>query len=603
MRISDEFKYKVIDATDIVQLIGRYTRLTKKGARYSGLCPFPDHSEKTPSFSVEPSKQLYYCFGCHKGGNVINFVMEMFKYSYPEAVEFLAKQANLPMEFDRYDAKEESRYTQRKIIYELNRQAGNFYYKNLIRNKKSLEYLYDRGITASAVKEFGLGLSSGGDELYRYLSSLKFKREDMLAANLVRTTDGRTYDYFRNRIMFPILDVANNIVGFGGRVMDNTQPKYLNSPENVAFYKNSTLYNLNKAKIVLKDDVPLIVVEGYMDVISLYDKGVKNVCATLGTALGERHAKMIKRYSENVVLCYDGDKAGRTSALRGADILENASLGVKVLVLPVEHDPDSFIREYGREEFEKKVAEASYTTDFIINEAAAKYDMGDIEQRKKFLYEACAGVAKIHDEIKWDHYAKILSEISSAQLATVKGIIMKTAKGGGETERSDNYRSVQTTEKEDSNLVLDPQQEMSERMQTAVLKFIMGGYDRYKLFLKAGGDSSLFGGEYEPLFRETEELYALDDKVDIFQKILYNNKVTHSAAKVGACEYEIEPAEIGGYVTKLKEDMYDAMLKSLKKKMQMHNIKGTEDEALLLKEYSYIKTKLLELKAEANLHG
>ncbi len=597
MRISDEFKYKVIDVTDIVQLIGRYTRLTKKGARYFGLCPFPEHSEKTPSFSVEPGKQLYYCFGCHKGGNAIDFVMEMFKYSYPEAIEFLAQQANLPMEFEKYDAQSESRYTQRKMIYELNRQAGNYYYKNLVHNKKALSYLYERNISVNAIKEFGLGLSCGGDELCRFLLNKGINKEDILTANLARNTNGRLYDYFRNRIMFPILDVTNNIVGFGGRVTDDTLPKYLNSPENVAFYKNSTLYNLNKAKNALNENAPLIVVEGYMDVISLYDKGVKNVCATLGTALGERHAKLLKRYTENVVLCYDGDKAGRTSAVRGSQILKNEALSVKVLVLPEKHDPDSYIREYGRKAFEKCVSEATYTTDFIINELEGKFDLNDVEQRKKFLYEACDEVSNMNDEIKWDHYAKLLSEKTSVAFSTVKRLIVKLSKKDTTKANTNPYKNGENILNDE--IAIDPQREASEKMQTAVLKFVMNGYLNYRVFLKCGGDESLFSGEYSLLFHEIEELYAIDEKVDIFQKIIYNNKVTHSAGQVGACEEEITPDEICVYVSKLKEDMYEAMLTGLKKKMQMQNVKGTENEAMLLKEYSYIKTKLLELKSEA----
>lgn len=593
-RFTQDFINKVIDHSDIFTIVSRYTRLTKKGGRYFGLCPFPDHNEKTASFSVVPDKGFYYCFGCEKGGNVISFVMEMNRFTFFEAVEYLANEANLELEYEEgFDFKDSGRYTQKKVIYEINRQAGNFFYKNLVKDETALKYLKDRGVSYNAIKTFGLGLSPKEGGLYKYLIKCGFKKEDIMAANLIKENDRGVYEYFRDRIMFPILDVTDNIVGFGGRIMGKGEPKYLNSPENSVFYKGSTLYNLNKAKASLQTN-PVIMVEGYMDVISLYDKGIKSVCATLGTALGEKHAKLIKRYTNNVVLCYDGDNAGINAAIRGSGILENEGLSVKVLVLNDNHDPDSYIREYGVKEFVARVGEAKYAMDFKLDQLKKNYDLKDIQHRSMFAAEACGLVAEVNDQIKWDHYSKKIASLVDIDIATIKNMIInKSAENKDKQDKLPNYENTQ-----EQSMFAQTPKVLSQRDKTelAVLKYISRGYEQYAYFVDCGG-GNYFGGQNSVLYAEIERLYTENNFVDINKNLLYNNMLAESAALLNSLQNEIKDSEIPYYVNALLINLYSDRLKSIKRQIDDENT-NLSDKAQLLAEHAYIKEKLMEIKNE-----
>lgn len=592
-RFTQDFINKVIDNSDIYTIVSRYTRLTKKGGRYFGLCPFPDHNEKTASFSVVPDKGFYYCFGCEKGGNVVSFIMEINRMSFPEAIEYLANEANMEPEYeDGFNFKEAGSYTQKKVLYEINKKAANYFYKNLMKSDYAIKYLTDRGISREAMKTFGLGLSPRDGGLYRYLTKEGFSKKDILAANLIKENEKGVYEYFRDRIMFPIQDVSDNIVGFGGRIIGKGEPKYLNSPENAVFYKGSMLYNLNKAKASLQTN-PVIMVEGYMDVISLYDKGIKSVCASLGTALGEKHAKLIKRYTNNVVLCYDGDNAGVNAAIRGSGILENEGLSVKVLVLSDDHDPDSYIRAYGAKEFVNRVAEAKYATDFKIEQIRKRYDLSDIQDRSRFAYEACGIVAQVNDEIKWDHYAKKIASMVDIDILTIKGMITEQYE-----EQKSNKEENKPTEIKEQNFFAPSKKELTQRDKTelAVLKYISESYDKYKNYIECGG-GNYFSSQYALLYEEIEKLYSENNFVDINKKLLYNNMLAETAALLNSLQNEIKDSEIPYYTKSLLINVYSDRLKSIKRQIDDENTKLSE-KAQLLAEHAYIKEKLMEIKNE-----
>lgn len=593
-RFSQDFINKVIDHSDIFSITSKYTRLTKKGGRYFGLCPFPDHNEKTGSFSVVPDKGFYYCFGCKKGGNVVSFIMEVNRMTFPEAIEYLAKEANIEIEYENgFDFKASGSYTQKKVLYEINRKAANYFYKNLMKSEYALKYLTDRGITKEAVKTFGLGLSPKEGGLYKYLLSEGFNKKDILATNLAKENERGVYDYFRDRIMFPILDVSDNIVGFGGRIIGKGEPKYLNSPENDVFHKGGTLYNLNKAKASLVNNSPVVMVEGYMDVISLYDKGIKSVCATLGTSLGENHAKLIKRYTNNVVLCYDGDNAGVNAAIRGSGILENAGLSVKVLVLEDNHDPDSYIRTFGAKEFVNRVAEAKYATDFKIDQIKKKYNLSDVQERSRFAYEACAVVAEVGDEIKWDYYAKKIASVVDIDIFTVKNMIVSQAESLRKNKESDNFSEIK-----EQSFFAPSSNELTQRDRTelAVLKYIAQGYDKYSNYVECGG-GNYFGAQYSALYEEMERLYSENKFVDINKNLLYNNLLAETAALLNSLQNEIKDSEIPYYTNALLINVYSDRLKSIKRQIDDENTQ-LSDKAQLLAEHAYIKEKLMEIKNE-----
>lgn len=586
-RFSQDFISKVLDATNILDIVSKQTRLTKKGGRYFGVCPF--HSEKTPSFSVNPDKNLYYCFGCGAGGNVIGFVMEVYKYSFPEAIEYLAGLANIPLEYESGGISNDS-YQKKKRMMQINRDAAKFFYGMLLKNPRAMEYVKKRGLSDETMQTFGIGWAPGNNTLYAYLKQKGYSDAELLETSLVREHNGRHYDYFKNRVMFPIMDISDNIVAFGGRVLDNTQPKYLNSPETPVFYKHNMLYNLNRAKKELPQE-PLVIAEGYMDVISLWDKGIKNVCATLGTALGEAHAKLIQRYTDNVVLCYDGDAPGRSAAVRGSDILLKAGLEPKVLLLEGNEDPDSYVRKFGADAFREKVKQCAYATDFKINELRSKYDTDDIVQRARFLKEACAAVAETNDEIKWDYYVKMLAGMTDTDPGVIKNQLFKHA----------DSTPVQSAPKEEQEQGKTRSSGI-DLAQKRLLNYILSDYDAYRAFRAFGGTASVFMNEsYRGIYTEIERAYTDENIVDITQSLLYNNKIAQVIATINAEDDPIDETEVKEYIIALQAREIEEECKRIKRRISDIGQSNSNDAELLLKEYNYLKRKLLELKSGGDL--
>ena len=409
-KIPEEKIAQVRDATDIVALISNYLTLKKSGKSFLGLCPF--HTDSSPSFHVNPTTQLYYCFGCQKGGNTFNFLMEIEKMSFIEAVEFLAEKAGIALPKSQVDDRLEK---EKEALYYVSRWAANFFFKNLLSpaGKSALNYIQGRGISLEMVKTFGLGYS-----LPEWDGLLKQAQKDSVSPDvlyraglLIKKTGGGYYDRFRGRFMIPIVDLYKKVLGFGGRKMvEDDSPKYINSPETPIYQKGQILFGLYQSRDAIKKLDQAIFVEGYTDLISLFQAGIQNVVATSGTALTAAQAKLIRRFTENIILLYDADMAGSNAAMRGADIFLDEGLEVKIVTLPAGHDPDSFIRERGVDYFKQTLLRAKSVIQYKIQTLSSKVDMATTQGKTQVVNAILESIARIKDSIKQNLTLKEVAE-------------------------------------------------------------------------------------------------------------------------------------------------------------------------------------------------
>ncbi|WP_406242266.1 DNA primase [Tissierella carlieri] len=426
--INDETIEKVRDAANIVDIISDYIPLKKSGGNYVGLCPF--HNEKTPSFTVSDTKQFFHCFGCGEGGDALAFIMKKENLTFPEAVKFLADKLGITVEEE--TPRNEKLYQDRDRGYDINREAARFFFSNLTKEKIPLSYLYQRKINNKVIKQFGLGYSlNKWNSLHKYLQDKGYKNEEIEKLGLIgkKTNSDEYYDKFRNRIMFPIIDTKGRVIGFGGRVLDNSMPKYLNSQETFIFNKGNHLYGLNLVN-KLSDRKRIILVEGYMDVISLFSKGINYAVASLGTALTERQAKLLKRYGENVYICYDSDQAGINATNKAIQILLKEGIEPKVVTLGKFKDPDDFLKENTIEKFENRLNEALNYIDFRIHVNKQKYNINEAEGKIKFTIEIAKIIKELKSPIEKDVYInKIAAEMNISKEAIQKEVFGNNIKG------------------------------------------------------------------------------------------------------------------------------------------------------------------------------
>ena len=407
MRITEETIERIKQENDIVDVISETVRLKRSGRNYIGLCPF--HGEKSPSFSVSQDKQIYKCFGCGEAGNVLTFVMKQKNLNFIESCKLLAERANIPLNLGNG---EESKVVKKKeLLYKINVEAARYFFSNLQVNQNAKEYFLNRGIKEITIKRFGLGYAKDGwQNLRMHLKKKGFNDALMLEAGLViKSQKGTIYDRFRNRVMFPVFDIKGNVIGFGGRVLDDSKPKYLNSPETLVFQKGTNLYGLNFAIKNRIEKRYFIIVEGYMDLISLHQYGITNVVASLGTALTVNQARLLKRYADKVIISYDADVAGQTATLRGLEILKEAGFDVRVLQIPQGKDPDEFVRSNGKEAFLKLVDRAENLISYRLEKAKEGINFKD----KSSLVEYGNRVADILanlNPVEKDIYVKSISE-------------------------------------------------------------------------------------------------------------------------------------------------------------------------------------------------
>lgn len=426
MYYPDEVVEEVRASNDIVDVISRYVKLTKKGSSYFGLCPF--HSEKTGSFSVSREKQMYYCFGCGAGGNVITFLMEYENATFPEALKTLADRVGIRLP-ERAATKEEREAADLKsALLEVNKEAARYFYYQLKakQGERALEYLKNRRLSDETITKFGLGFANVyGDDLYRYLKKKGYSDSLLSQSGLVRMDERGGHDKFWNRVMFPIMDVNSRVIGFGGRVMGDGTPKYLNSPETKIFDKSRNLYGLNVARSARKPY--LLICEGYMDVISMHQAGFTNAVASLGTAFTIQHGILIKRYVNQVILTYDSDEAGTKAALRAIPILKEAGVSVKVLNMKPYKDPDEFIKAEGAERFQQRIDEAENSFLFEIGVLRRGYDFKDPEQKTAFQNEAARKLLEFGEELERNNYIEAVSARYGMGYEQLKSLVIHQA--------------------------------------------------------------------------------------------------------------------------------------------------------------------------------
>ena len=423
MRYSDDIIEEVRMKNDIVDVVSQYVKLNKRGSTYFGLCPF--HNEKTPSFSVTPAKQMYYCFGCGAGGNVFNFVMEYENYTFGEALKHLADRAGVQLPKIEYSGEAKKKAERRAALLEINKLAAGYFYYQLRREsgRQAHEYLTGRGLSEETIRKFGLGYSDKySDDLYKYLKSKNYSDELLRDSGLFNVDERRgMYDKFWNRVIFPIMDVNNRVIGFGGRVMGDGKPKYLNSPETTIFDKSRNLYGLNVARTTRKNY--LILCEGYMDVISMHQAGFTNAVASLGTALTSGHASLLKRYTQEVLLLYDSDDAGVRAALRAIPILREAGVSSRVVNLKPHKDPDEFMKGLSPEAFKERIEQAKSSFFYEVDNLMKEYDMNDPESKTSFMNEVAKKCLTFDNEIERTNYMEAFCREYSVRTEDFKKLV------------------------------------------------------------------------------------------------------------------------------------------------------------------------------------
>ncbi|MCI8884563.1 MAG: DNA primase [Dorea sp.] len=525
MMYSEEIIEEVRSKNDIVDVISGYVRLQKKGSSYFGLCPF--HNEKSPSFSVSRQKQMYYCFGCGAGGNVFTFIMEYENFSFVEALKFLADRAGVELPEQEFSREARERADTRAVLLEINKAAAQYYYVQLKNGQgaQALAYLKNRGLGDDTIRAFGLGYSNKySNLLYQYLKS-KGYRTDMIAKAGLISVDERhgASDKFWNRVMFPIMDVNSRVIGFGGRVMGDGQPKYLNSPETMIFDKGRNLYGLNRARTSKKPY--FLLCEGYMDVISLHQAGYTNAVASLGTALTPGHASLIKRYVQEVYLTYDSDAAGTKAALRAVPILKNVGITARVIRMDPYKDPDEFIKNLGAEAFEERIGKARNGFMFGLEILEKEYDMHSPEGKTDFMREAARRLTEFDEEIERNNYIEAVAAAYHVGVGDLRQLVGRMAVQTGLARPASRPKSTQARQ--------DGKEDGMAKSQKILLTWLI---------------------EDEALFRQIEQYVAPED----FTEGLYR-----TVAQLLYEQYEagsVNPAKIMNHFTEEEEHRRAASL-------------------------------------------
>lgn len=407
----DEIK----SVADIVSVIGDYVELKRAGSNYVGLCPF--HNEKTPSFSVSPSKGIFHCFGCGVGGDVISFIMQKEGMSYPEAIKFLADKLGILVETNEVN---KEKYEHRKKLFEINNEAKLFYYKNLLINDIPKDYIKKRNLNNNLINKFIIGYADGKNSLYRHLLQKGYQKDDIIEVGLINQDEkGNVYDKFRNRLMFPIIDIRGNVIGFGGRSLADSRAKYMNSPQSLAYDKSKNVYGVSNLKNSTKVG-KIILVEGYMDVISLTNYGFDYAIASLGTSLTHDQAKLIKRYCKNIYICYDGDSAGQNATSRAIEIFKEQDISPNIIVIPDNMDPDDYIKQYGNESFNRLIDNAMDSVIYEYKKILKKYDINDVKEKIQLIDDLTTLLSKLDREVIRDEYIKRFSDDLNIEYLSLK---------------------------------------------------------------------------------------------------------------------------------------------------------------------------------------
>ena len=566
MAFSPAFLEELNNRSPIEDVVGQYVALTRRGSNLFGLCPF--HGEKTPSFSVKPEKGIYYCFGCHKGGGVINFIMEIENLSYPDAVRFLAKRAGLEVP---EDEQERSRYKKKERLWALCKEAGRFFH-NQLKTPQAEEvrrYMAKRGLSPQTVTRFGLGFAPNQwSALLDAMTAKGFTKEELLEAGLVLKNEkrGTLYDRFRNRLMFPIIDIRGNVIGFGGRVMDDSTPKYLNSPETVIFNKRKNLFAMN---VVKKSKAGYIILtEGYMDAIALHQYGFDCAVASLGTSLTQEHADLLSKYTDEVVLTYDGDAPGQKATQRAIPMLEKAGLRVKVLRMQGAKDPDEFLKKFGADRFRLLLQGSENQAEYRLRSLQMKFDLSTDENKVEFAKQAAELISTFSTGVEREIYAVRAAEMASLPPDVIKMEVNKAFK---------RRAARQKKEQERQNLeVSAARQPKNRELHYDNLRSAIAEEDLLRMLLR---DNSLFerskGLTMEhfsvPMFGRVydawEKMFCEEIPVSTMAltELLTPNEMAHLTAVLQKTD------------TVLSEDAFDDCLRTIREEFRRTHATGVED--------------------------
>ncbi len=592
-----DFIRRLVDDADIVGIINQYVPLTRSGSRYKARCPF--HTEKTPSFIVTPEMNRYHCFGCGANGDILDFLMEINKLDFTSAVEMLADLEGVNVQYEEngnYTRRSENAisYNEKQELYNCIRDTANYFYRNLINNKVTLNYLLDRGLSKETIRKFGLGYSLNSfDALYNYLvKEKKYSVSVLIKAGLVRTKEnGGVYDYFRDRIMFPIQDVNGKLIAFGGRIYKDVKnaPKYLNSPETIVFKKNSTLYNLNNARKELPEK-PLILVEGYMDVISLVNNGINNAVATLGTAFNINHAKLINRYTKNIVVMYDSDNAGLNATIKACEILESANIYPKVVRLPDGDDPDSYILNNSMEKFNNLVENGIDSIEFRIKLLEKNHNLLDNWEKVDFIKKACVVIGKVEDNVRKEFYIKYLHRKTGAEISTIENEV-----------NTNSFITPNHLIDKNQNVNKDKKSQMMKKIinaQEIILKYMVDNILDVDKIKKINLDENiLVGDDYKKIYEKIVFCINNEKKVDFIELFEYNDKLATTMSKIVSLDQNITWED----VIKAKETLIinNINKKIMKVKNAIKDIQDSEDKEMLdvlIAEFYKLKSDLLKAK-------
>lgn len=591
MQISEEILEKIKSQNDIVDVISERVRLKKSGRNFTGLCPF--HNEKTPSFSVSQEKQIYKCFGCGEAGNVISFVMKEKNLPFVEAVKYLANRANIPLESNNG---EKSKTAKKKdLLYRVNVEAAKFFFSNLINNQSAKEYFLNRGIKEQTIKKFGLGFANDSwNSLMFYLrrkgvNDILLEEAGLISVNKEK---GTKYDRFRNRVMFPVFDYQGRVIGFGGRVLDDSKPKYLNSPETLVFQKGTNLYGLNFALKHNLNERYFIIVEGYMDLISLHQYDITNVVASLGTALTINQARLLKRYADKVIISYDADMAGQMATLRGLEILRTVGFDVRVLNIPQGKDPDEYVRSNGREAFLKLINSAEPLIDYRMKKAEEGIDFKNSQSLILYAKRIMDIISDL-DPVEKDVYIKKASENTGIKEQTLYDILKSKIKVSGEN----NFRN--NKEEYGSKLYVEPGFLKAER---AILKIMLENKEYLQYIEERISENDFILLEHKEIFTIIMLAKGKNiNNIDSFiESKLNNTKSIGELVKIR--EENIFFAEdikfqINDFINEIHSYKLKQRINQLKKEVKILENQGKIEESINLAiELSSLTKKLKEIK-------
>ena len=576
MQISEESLERIKNENDIVEVISETVRLKRSGRNFMGLCPF--HNEKSPSFSVSQNKQIYKCFGCGEAGNVISFVMKNRNMSFLDAVKYLASRANITLELQ--NEKKDKSLQKKELLYRVNLEAGKFFFSNLMSNDTAKEYFLNRGIKLETIRSFGLGYANNSwNSLMNHLKRKNISEQLMIEAGLlsVNPEKNRKYDRFRNRVMFPVFDYRGKVIGFGGRVLDDSKPKYLNSPETLVFQKGTNLYGLNFALKHNMKERYFIIVEGYMDLITLHQYGITNVVASLGTALTINQARLLKRYADKVVISYDADMAGQMATMRGLEILRTAGFDVRVLSIPQGKDPDEFVRSNGKEAFLKLINSAEPLIDYRLKKAEEGIDFKN--SQSSILYaKKVMNILSDLDPLEKDVYIKKASENTGIKEQILYDMLSKRINDNNDGNNVNNKGENGT------KLYIEPAFLKAER---ALLKLILENNDYLDFIEEKLDENDLVLPEHKLIFTIIKRAKGenKDNVISFVESQLNNAESIKEFIKIKDINlFYVEDTKrlIEDYINEITNYKLKQRIEELKKQQKILENQGKIEESISL---------------------